>query len=464
MKHKTHHDDQSTPGSRDRFWPTLLFAASVAGLLFIIILPGLQSWTGSAGWNAAGGESLYRYRFQRPPRGSITRDLENEIGFYHARIRQDPQGGMDRAALARAYFRMGRATGDVSWYLLAEQAARQSIANFPFRPDGAILVLARVAESRHDFSEAIRLAKQASGVDESRAIMVTAYLAMGQVDDADRVADQLVEESPVLNSYTLRALVKLARGEEEAAVEDFRQALAAEEPGEAGSSAWARMLLGRLHFKRGRLALARELYQEALRILPQYPLGLVNLSELETRLGHYDAAEGLYSQVVTISRASPNVFDHIVLRGKARLKELEGDREQAKELWNQAEARLRQDLSSFGHRRELARVLLERGRPEDLPEALSLMQTELRIRQDAETYDILAWGLSRTGRWHEAQHAMREALRWGVRDPGMVYRAGTIEAALGNSSQADAFFRASLEIDPNFDDQARRASGLGYWY
>ncbi len=433
-------------------------------MFFAVSLPRLQFPDGHLDSEVAGSEAPYRYRFHRPPRGSVTRDLEREIAFYQARIRQDPEGGLDLGALARAYFKMGRATGDISWYLLAEQTARKSIANFPYRADGPRLVLARVAESRHDFAEAIRLAKLAAGVDESQAIMVTSYLALGQVPDAARAADQLVGESPTLGSFTLRALVKLAQGNEGAALEDFRHALAAEEPGETGSSAWMRMLLGRLHFKRGRLALAGEIYQEALRILPQYPLGLVNLAELETRLGRYEAAERNYARVVTISRAAPNVFDHIVLRGMARLNELQGDTARAKDLWEQAEARLRQDVRSFGHRRELARVLLERGRAEDVPEALALVQVELTVRHDAETYDVLAWGLSRAGRWLEARDAIRQALRWGVRDPGLVYRAGTIELGLNHPSQAEALFRTALEIDPNFDERARRALGLGYWY
>ncbi len=456
-----HHWTRSSSRPRVRALITVL---SFVALLLIAVLPTLRFWTGGDGPDAEGSETPYRYRFTRAPRGQVTRDLENEIAFYHQRIRQDPQGGMDLAALSRAYLKMGRATGDVSWYLLAEQTARQSIANFPYRAEGAILVLARVAESRHDFANAIHLAQQASGVDESRAIMVTSYLALGQVDAAAAAADQLVMESPVLGSYALRALVKWAQGKEEAAIEDFRRALAAEEPGEAGSSAWMRMLLGRLHFKRGRLALASEVYHEALRILPQYPLGLVNLAELETRQGQYAAAERHYAQVVTISRASPNVFDHIVLRGMARLKELEGDQIGAGALWDQAEARIRQDLTSFGHRRELARVLLERGRAEDVPEALALIRTELTIRRDAETYDVLAWALSRAGRWQEARYAMHEALRWGVRDPGMYYRGGTIEQMLGHPAQAQAFFQTTTEIDPHFDEQARRALGLGYWY
>jgi len=60
-----------------------------------------------------------------------------------------------------------------------------------------------------------------------------------------------------------------------------------------------------------------------------------------------------------------------------------------------------------------------------------------------------------------AQQAMHEALRWGVRDPALCYRAGLIEKTLKNESQAQAFFKAVGKIDPGFDEHARRALGLG---
>ncbi|GAC1449890.1 MAG: hypothetical protein NVSMB70_18860 [Chamaesiphon sp.] len=155
------------------------------------------------------------------------------------------------------------------------------------------------------------------------------------------------------------------------------------------------------------------------------------------------------------------MYDHIVMRGMARVKELQGDPSGAKEWRNKAEARLRKDLTSYGHRRELARLLLERGSSPDLTEALSLMQAELHNRRDAETLDTEAWVLQKAGRFHEAQQSIREALKSGIRDPGLFYRAGTIEQALGNNSQAMTFFRLAQETDPTFDEKAQQSLGLG---
>lgn len=411
-------------------------------------------------------DAPYRYRLQIPRSGSVTQALEKEIAFYQERIQHSPGDGLDRAYLAKTYLRMARATGNAQWYLLAEQSAKRSLANLPFNNQGAIGVLARVEIARHNFPEAIRLAKgilqQKPQSDDAMSILVTSYLAMGKLDEASRQADALVAQTPSLGALGLRSLVNASRGQDRAAVEDFQRAIAMEETGEPGSSAWVRTMLGRFYFKRGDRALARQLYSEALRILPRYSLALLNLAELETRLGEYTDAERHYLEVFS-SPAYPSVYDHIALEGRARIKELQGDRTGAKALWDNAETILRQQigLNAFGHKRQLARLLLARGRSEDLAEALTLMQAELQVRRDAETLDTMAWVLSRLERWQEAREIVREALKLGTRDAGIYYRAGTIAQALGNLQERDRYFQQALVVDPTFNEQAKRTLGLG---
>ncbi len=414
-------------------------------------------------WHLAMRPSPYRYQYSRPPQGTITSLLRDEIAFYQSRIARTPQSGLDRAAVARAYLKMARVTGDLRWYLLAEDTARESLVNLPMSNAGATVVLARVAEARHDFSIAIRLARDAGPTEEALPVVVTSNLARGNVPEAVEAAAELLATAPSMQGYALRALLEVARGQDVAAEDDFRRALAMEEPEEVASSTWVRSLYGRFLYQRGRLDLARELFSEALRILPQYPLALADLAVLDLRQGQYAAAIDHLTEVVTVSRASPNVYDHVVLRGIAQAKELEGRSEEAAGFWADAEARLRQDAASgaYGHRRELARLLLTRGRPEDLPEVLDLLQAELAVRTDPDTWDTLAWALSSAGRWQEASHAARHALRWGVRDARYFYRAATIAQALGDTKQAGEFLRLMRATDPTFDKRALDVAGIG---
>lgn len=472
MKQAKYYKPEAKPRGIKRFWVLFWLGVPIASILLLTISPGWR-FLSEVLKESSQLEAPYRYPFSQslPGTANPKSSLQKEIAFYQERVHQDPESGLELASLATAYLKMARATEEGSWYLLAEQAAQRSLASLPFDNNSAVLVMARVAQARHEFSETMRLAtavlRSHPGNEDALAVLVTANLAMGRVKEANLAVEALVERIPTLESLTLLALVKVNQGRDREAIQSFNWALAAEEAGEKGSSAWTRVLLGQFYSQRGQLAMAGELYRETLRILPGYRPALVQLAELETRLGQYKAAESYYDQVIAYSKESSTVFDHVVLRGKARLKQLQGNSSEADALREEAEALLRQtatghDSGSFGHRRELARLLLEGDHREDVAEALALMQAELSIRRDAETLDTLAWALSRSGRWREAQKVIQEVLHTGSRDAGMFYRAGTIEQALGNSPQAKAYFQLAQKTDPKFNEQARRALGLGF--
>ncbi len=417
--------------------------------------------------------TAYRYSVSRSLPGTDNRraTVLKEINFYRQKVSQNPDSGLNLASLAQAYFQMAKATGESSWYLLAEQAAERSLSNLPFNNQGAVIVLARVAQARHDFTQAIGLSQEVLKTQPRNqgalAVLATSKLAMGELQQAKTAADTLVNKDPSQGNLSLQALVLTAQGEEQAAIDTFKSALSMEEAGETGSSAYTRVLLGQFYYKHGQIELAENLYKEALRIIPRYPLALLHLAELKTRQEDYKAAESFYSQVLRNSQKSVTTYDHAVFRGKARLKQLQGDRQQAVKLLTEAETLLRQENAtghgngSFGHQRELARLLLEKNRPQDTAEALSLMQAEVKIRRDAQTLDTFAWALSDSGRIKEAQKVIQEALQLGTKDAAIFYRAAAIEQALGNDRQALIYQKLSQQIDPTFDEQARRTSGLG---
>ncbi|MEB3179723.1 MAG: tetratricopeptide repeat protein [Nostocaceae cyanobacterium] len=447
---------------------SLLIGVSITTILLIAI-----PLTWRIGKDSFPDESKLQAPYRYPFTNSLARTdnrrntLLREITFYQQRLSQDPQSGLNLASLGATYLKMARATGENSWYLLAEQAAKRSLASLSFHNNGAVLVLARVAQARHDFPEAIRLSQQVlkSQPDNQDALsnLVTTNLALGNLAAASKYALALVDEMPSQGNFTLQALVKVAQGKDKEALQSFNWALAAEEPGEQSSSAWTRTLLGRYYYSRGKLELSRDLYREALRILPGYYLAMLHLAELETRAGNYNDALGYYNQITSNSKESSTVFNHAVLRGKEKLKQLQGKQQQANAFSSARLTLLQQEAgrnTSFGHRRDLARLLLETGRPQDVAEALTLMQQEVGIRRDAQTLDTLAWALLKSGKLQLAQQVMQEALRLGTRDAGIFYRAASIEKALGNNSQATVYTKLAREVDPTFDEVASRLEGL----
>ncbi len=414
-------------------------------------------------------DPAWKYRFQRPVVGSITTNIQQEIAFHQRIIQQQPTAGLERAALAQNYLKMARATGESSWYLLAQQTAQQSIAQLPFHNYGAILVLAKVAAAKHDFTQSLALLKQLPPQAESLSLSVTDRLAMGDTTAARQDADTAVRRMPTLGNFALRALVEVAQGQDAAAVRDFKIAIAAEEPDEAGSSAWVRTLLGRFYYKRGQVQQAEELYQSALEILPKYPPALLNMAELSVRRWQADPTQtqyqqraiALYDRFFFTNQQAPTIYDHVALRGLARVQRLQGEIAKADLTWQRAVARLRSDLTGFGHRRELAQLLLERGQTADLSDAVTLMQAEIKIRQDPETWDTLAAAYLRVGKLEQAQQAIETALKSGILDPAILDRAAVIAQARGQSAQAQMYRSRVKSIDPLFDAGARQALGLG---
>jgi tetratricopeptide (TPR) repeat protein len=468
MKYLVFRNDSFLKGRMSLALAIVLGLPFTVGLL-LITQPGMQMWIEQQRQALFDPlEAPYRYPFadslvlnNRP----IAR-VEAEIAFYQNQLRQQPQNSLDRAALATAYLRMARVTGQGNWYLLAEETAQQSLAGLAVDNSEAIAVLARVAEARHDFTEALRLAEQMPNREEAIGIQTTSYLAMGQLQQAQQAVNELVDQTLSMNAFTLKALVQTAQGQDQQALASFRQALTVEEPSDLSNSARTRVLLGRFYYERGQLQQAEQLYQEALHILPGYPLALLNLAQLEIRQGQYQAANRRYDDITTLADGNTTLFDPLILRGQARLRSLEGNQSIAQALWARAETQLRQSFigattTAFGHRRDLARLLLERGRNQDISEAVSLMEAEVKVRRDAETLDTYAWALSQAGRWQDAQRVIRTAIASGIRNAAIFDRASTIEQALGNPTQAQQYAQQARAIDPMFGDRARQAWGLG---
>lgn len=459
--------NQKTKTKLDLVWWLLVIGLPVVGFFAINFPQNLQLILGdNSNKSLKKLDADYRYHFSESLRNNPNQKeaIEREIAFYQQRLTVDPKSGLNRAGLAGAYLKMARATGEGSWFLLAQQAAQRSIADLPFDNQGALLVLAQIAEAEHDFATALRFAERVGFDNEDAiALTVTSHLATGNLSEANKSAEALVNRIPNLGSLTLRALVREAQGRDAEVLQDFRQAMAAEEPGEVAGSARARSLLGRFYARRGQLVQAKALFLEALRLVPRYPLALIYLGDLEVRSGNYREAEGYYSKVSAYSGGAATAFDFAVDRGMARVKELQGDAIAADRLRDKAEAGLRQELASggFGHRRDLASLLLERGRSQDVAEALALMQEEVKVRKDAVTLDTLAWALSSAGKWQEADRAMAQIVRSGFRDAGIFYRAGAIARTLGKDAESRAYFQKAQEIDPTFDARSGKYLGLG---
>jgi len=375
------------------------------------------------------------YRF---PKKQSDSHLIESLSLLETQILQSPQDALALSSLSKLLVIKAKLTGDANDYDAAEKSAQKSLKLLPQFNNQAVIVLARIAEARHDFESATKLSKQVIETKvraEALSILVTSYLAQGKLDDASIWADQLVQDSPGVSTYPLRALVLTARGRDEEAEFDFLKALYLEDVDENDSSAWARALMARFYLRKGHIAWATHLISEASTIVPNYHLALAIQGEIEFEKQQYAKAADLFFQAFLQSRQLS------YLRQYANAKERSGKNEEAMETRTETEKLMRKELSEkkYGHRMELALLLLDKANKKDAIEAIQLLQNELMTRKSSEVYHALARGFALAELWNEAKEAVQAALRSGVRDASIDNHAAQIEKHLGNFSKA-AFF------------------------
>jgi Tfp pilus assembly protein PilF len=322
-----------------------------------------------------------------------TAAFAREIAFYQARANSHPDDGLDLQSLASTYLSKARVTGENAWYVLAEQAAERSLAALPVYNSGAKLLVAEVLQAKHEFAGALNIIAKVLESEprnsSALALRSSIYLALGELTTAERDANTLVKAMPNTSILLLHATILEAQNKLQQAQLEFEQALTLEDANEVFVSARARTLFGRFWMRRGDTRTATALFEEALGIVPKYPQAVLLLAQLEMQQRNWSKAE----QLLTTMRESqtPSTYDHAILLGLAKIHTAR-QQPDAASLWQKAIGVLRLEIQqgAFGHRRELAQALLERGNLNDLAEAYTNAKTELSLRHDSETLRVFA--------------------------------------------------------------------------
>lgn len=403
---------------------------------------------------AYGGWRLYdkpatfqgtRYRYSLASGGP---SLEEQKAFYRKRIESNPRGFLDLAHLASLLVQEARSTGETRLYDEAETLAQRSIASFSSHNPGALSVLAEVAEARHDFPKAIELSKKLLATD-SRSLsalstLTTSSLALGDNAKAAEYADRLLDTRPTLGAYTAHGLVCLARGKDDEALNDFRQAIRVEDAGEVAASAWVRALLGRYFLSRGQLRMADAYLGEALRIDPHHAMALGLMGDLALEKGQERRALSFYTEAFQKSGATT------FLTKRATILKRRGEIEESERIWSHAEKMILKEIQAgrYGHPHDLVQLILDRGRPGEIPAAVQLARAAAKKRHDPATLLVLLRAYHAAQMWKEGKEVAREILRTGVEDPMAYLYAGIVSRAAGDRVRASFFLTRALSLNP----------------
>jgi len=407
-----------------------------------------------AGTELAPDPAALRYRYSTAPSSDPSADAASTIAALEARV-HDLASPFDYAELADLYFRRAKLDGDPADYKTAEAMARRSLELLP-SPNPAVLTLAKLADVRHDFREAIELAHRHKARSAGgQNVIATAYLALGELAAADDAAQAALAIKPDSAGYLMRALVLAAQGRDPEAAFAFASAARVEEPGDLQGSAHLRALWGRFLLRRGELLGARQVLDEALRIVPRFALALGFCGELALRTGRATEAARWFEQAFIGSRQVRYLID------QARALELAGDAAGADALRVQVETIVRGELGEggLGHRLDLAEVLIDRGRRAALAEAIALAREEVKRRQSFEARFQLARALARSGERDEAIRQVQAALASGAHEAQLYELAAELEVQRGNLAAAAMYTRQADRLDPG--SSGWRTLGLG---
>ena len=375
---------------------------------------------------------------------AIIRELE-------ARTQANPDDFVAHNKLAGYYLQRMRETSSAVYLDLAYAAARSSLNVLP-QNSGGLHALAQVRMGRHEFGAAREQARILLARDPRAS---AAHLLIGDASlelGEEALAQQHFERAAELSGASVATLTRLARvaflrGRPERAAEHLGTALAlarSDPSAPPETVAWCHWQLGEIAFSVGDYAAAERPQQQALEVLPDYPRALA-------ARGRARAAQGdLAGAIVDHERAVRGFPDPTVVAQLGDLYLLSGRSRAAATQYALVERISALDATGAGaHSRALA--LFHADHDMHAQEAYANAAREFAARPDIYGADALAWTAYKAGHIAEAAAAMRSALRLGTQDARLLYHAGLIARAAGDTAAAREHLTRALALSPSFD-------------
>ncbi|GAB3137111.1 tetratricopeptide repeat protein [Microbispora hainanensis] len=358
-----------------------------------------------------------------------------------ARLRRLPKDHEAWARLGMAFVQQARLTGDPSNYTGADRALAHATA---LRPDDFAVLTGRaaLAAARHDFTEAVRLARLSEaanpfGVD-AQAVLADAYTQLGRYRDAGKAIDRMMTLHPGVAAFTRASYDAELRGDRAEARRMLEHAL--RDAFAPADIAYCRHYLGELALHSGDLDEATRQYRLALKADPGFTPALAGTARAAALGGRTADAADLYATVVARLPLAQYVTEYAeVLIAAGR---------DPSDQW--ALLRAQRDLMrQAGVRDDLtwAEYEADHGSP---ARAVDHARAEYARHPNLVAADALAWALHRAGRDEEALRYAREATATGWRNALLLHHRAEIERALGREKAAGKSAAAARRADPVF--------------
>ncbi len=352
-------------------------------------------------------EVSYPYAYAKSEGPTLT----EAIDFHRGQVEENPKNYKEWAALAQVYVSQAQWSHDPAYYELAREAAQRSqelLAN-----PSATVALAAVAQAEHQFEQALALCEKVRARDathgDALSLSITCLLELGRPQEARTLLDRFKRHHSGPAVLSLEGRLLEATGRFEPAAQAFQSAILQEQAGERRLSVKLRVQLGRVFWRLGRPEEARAALESALAISANDPFALTTLGLVELSQERPEAAISLFTRAFAATQEAE------ALVYLARAHHQKGNQQEAERVWSQAETLLEGDLKSghYGHGRQLVELYLDRGRPEDIPKAMTVLEQELALRRDPLTLTVAAQTYWAAGLPEKARELVEEATRSG---------------------------------------------------
>jgi tetratricopeptide (TPR) repeat protein len=352
------------------------------------------------------------------------------------------------------------------YYTDARALYEQALALDP-RSTAAMLGLAWVANSDHDFPAGDRWCRTALAIDpdlpEAYALLSDAAVEAGDYRKALTWCQRGLDLRPDLASYSRAAHVSWLIGQPEQAIALMTAALAAGGP-HAENIAWCEAQLALMLFRSGDAEAAFARMERAVTRHPGDPHVLAAGARIAASRGDVVRALALGRRAED-ARESPEGLMLLVDVLSAAGQPEEAQRQVDRILAEHAEehAALRADPASsldpaaFVGDIELARFLADHGL--ELDRAVGEAEAAWAVTPNFEAADTLAWVYHRVGRNAEAVEILAQAMQWNPADPEFHFHAANVYASLNETEKARTALQRALNLNaqfhPRFAAQAR---------
>jgi tetratricopeptide (TPR) repeat protein len=341
-------------------------------------------------------------------------------------------------ALAMAYARRARETADAAFYAKAEESLRKSFAISPANFEG-LKVETWLQLGRHEFASALETAtKMNKTAPDDVAVygyLVDANVELGHYKEAIAAAQWMLDlREGNVPGLTRAAYLRELHGNLSGALELMQRAFDSLPRSETEDRVWILAQMAHLELLSGELPKAETYATAALAAFPDYPYALTALAQVRSAQSRYPEAVDLMRKRYN---AAPNPE---ILYALAEAQELAGQREGAAASFHEFERQaLAQSTLAENCNRELISYYLDHaGEP---AKALEIARREVAVRQDIFTLDSYAWALAGNGDYEAAGTQLQKALAMNVKDPGILFHAGSIALHLQEKDKAERYLK-----------------------